>query len=293
MSDQVVAAPVENTEAPAAVDKVVVKPATDGFASKFAALTRKERELKEREKTRETEYSAKQADIAEKQKKYLQYETLDSELSTDKRKALEFIQSKGISLEELSNLLVDELNPNEEVKFKRMQSQSEKTLRAEIEALKAQFEDKETKKKQSEEDSAKEHHEKVVQKVMGDLTEFVNKEDNYELIRSYNSVDMVYEVMNQHYVKQVDAGTPDQLIKILTYKEACDAVEAHLEEQVTKVYEAKRAKQAPKQDKQEEKKTSQTLSNTLSSEVPVSGDKLLSNEESLKRAAAMLRFNVN
>lgn len=266
---------------------------TDGFASKFAALTRKERDFKAQMAAKESEWATKQAEIAEKQKKYMSYETLDTELSTDKRKALEFLQSKGITLDELSNLLVDELNPNEEVKFKRMQTESERALRKEIEALKLQFEEKENKKKESEEQSAKEQHEKVVQKVLADVTEFVNGNDEYELIRSYNSVETVYELMSQHYQKQVDAGTPDQLIKILTYKEACDAVESHLEQQVTKVYEAKRSKQAPKENKQEPTKTSPTLSNTLSSEVPVSGEKQMSNEESLKRAAAMLRFNVD
>lgn len=268
----------------------VKKPVTDGFASKFAALSRKEQEFKAREATRESEYAAKQAEIAEKQKKYSSYETLDADLASDKRKALEFLKSKGISPEDLNELLVQEFNPNEEEKFKRMQSQSEKTLRKEIEELKLQFEERETKKKESEESSAKEQHEKVVQKVMGDLTEFVNKDENYELIRNYDSVGMVFEVIQQHYDAQVKAGTPEQMVKILTYKEACDAVEGHLEEQVSKAYEAKRARQSPKNPEQDIKKTSQTLSNTLASEVPVNGDKQLSNEDSLKNAAKMLRF---
>ena len=290
MSEEQTAAAAPVVEAPVVEPKApeAVKP--DGFASKFAALTRKERDFKAQMAQKETEWAQKQAEIAEKQKKYTQYETLDSELSTDKRKALEFLQSKGLSLEELSNLLVDELNPNEEVKFKRMQTETEKKLQARLDALEKTLEEKESKKKEAEELSAKEQHEKVVQKVMGDLTKFVNDDPNYELIRSYNSVDMVFQVMEQHYDQQVKAGTPDQMIKVLTYKEACDAVESHLEEQVTKVYEAKRSKQAPKDNKQEPQKTSQTLSNTLSSEVPVSGDRPLSNEESLKRAAKMLVF---
>lgn len=298
MSDtQVPGAPaitdVQNTSPVEIKPEVKDKLNTDGFASKFAALSRKEKALAEKEKAKETEWQQKLNEIQEKQKKYSEYESLDTELSSDKRKALNFLQSKGVTLEELSSLLVEELNPNEEVKFKRMQSETEKTLRQEIENLKKSFEEKESKQREAEEQAAKEQHEKIVQKVLADVTDFVNKNEEYELIRSYNSADMVYEVMNQHYLKQVDVGTPEQLIKILSYKEACDAVESHLEEQVSKLYEAKRAKQAPKETKQEPKNDSVTLSNTLSSEVPVSGEKQLSNEESIKAAAKLLRFHAD
>jgi hypothetical protein len=174
--------------------------------------------------------------------------------------------------------------------MKKAVSETENSLRAELKALREEFENKETKKKQSEEEELKKQHEKVVQGVIADLTEFVNKTDGYELIRAYDNVSMVYEVMNQHYMEQVNKGIPDQLIKILSYKDACDAVEAHLDEQVSKTYEAKRAKQAPKKEEVKEPKTSQTLSNTLSAEVPVSGERKLSKDELTKEAAKMLRW---
>jgi hypothetical protein len=265
----------------------------DKFASKFAALTRKERESTEKWKARDAEYTQKLTEIEERQKKLADLENLDKEISSDKRKALEFLNKKGVTLEDLQNLLIDELNPNEEVKFKRMQSDTEAKLMKQIEELKNSLTEKDTRVKTEAEEEAKKQHEKVVQRVMTDLTEFVNKDESYELIRSYNSVDTVYELMNQHYMEQVNKGIPDQMIKILSYKEACDAVEAHLDEEVKKVYEAKRAKQAPKKEEAKEPKTTQTLSNTMSTEVPKSGERNLSNEESIKEAAKLLRYHDN
>jgi len=286
------AAPVEsvpNTQQP----EIQKAPeSVDKFASKFAALTRKEREFNERQKAKDSEYSAKLKEIEDKQKKYGEYENLDKELSSDKRKALEFLTKKGITLDDLSNLLVDELNPDPETKIKRYQSESESRLLKKIEDLELKLSADEERKRTESEQSAKAQHEKVVQKVLSDITEFVNSDDNeYTLIKNYNNIEMVYELMSQHYQEQVDKGTPDQMIKLLTYKEACDAVESHLDEEVSKTYEAKRAKQAPKKEEVKENKTTQTLSNTMSSEVPQSGEvKYKSNEESIKEAAKLLRF---
>lgn len=262
----------------------------DKFASKFAALTRKEKESTEKWKAKDAEYATKLAEIEEKAKKYAPLENLDKELSTDKRKALDFLLSKGLTVDEIGQMLMDEANPDPETKLKRSMSESEAKMQARIDALEKSLIEKEERKKSQEEEDAKKHHEKIVQGVMTDLTEFVNKSEDYELIRNYNNVDMVYQVMNAHYLEQVDKGVPDQLIKILSYKEACDAVEAHLEEDVTKKYEAKRARQSPKEPKQEPKQATQTLSNTQSSEVPVSGERQLSKEERLKEAAKQLRW---
>lgn len=261
----------------------------DKFASKFAALTRKEKEFNEKFKSKETEYAQKLAEIEAKSAKLKPYEELDSEISTNKRKALDFLLSKGLTTDEIAEMLMDEANPDPETKLKRSMSETESKLMKEIQALKQSLEEKETNKKLAEEEEEKKRHETIVKGVISDLTEFVNKSEDYDLIKNYNSVDMVYSVMNEHYQEQVKKGIPDQLIKILTYKEACDAVEAHLDEQVKTAYEAKRAKQAPKQE-QKEPKTTQTLSNTLSSEVPVSGERSLSKEEKMKEAAKLLRW---
>ncbi len=296
MSDSVATAITAVTDAPVVNAETTVKPEIkstehiDKFASKFAALTRKEKEFNEKFKSKETEYNLKLSEIEENRKKYAPYEQLDKEISTNKSKAIDFLLSKGLTVDEIGQMLMDHANPDPETKLKRTVSETEAALRAEIKALREEFDNKEVKKKQSEEEEAKKQHEKVVQGVIADLTDFVNKSDEYELIRAYDNVSMVYEVMNQHYMEQVEKGIPDQLIKILSYKEACDAVESHLDEQVSKTYEAKRAKQSPKKEDVKEPKTTQTLSNTLSAEVPVSGERQLSKEEKMREAAKMLRW---
>jgi hypothetical protein len=296
MSDSVATAITAVTDAPVVNAETAVKPEIkstehiDKFASKFAALTRKEKEFNEKFKSKETEYNLKLSEIEENRKKYAPYEQLDKEISTNKSKAIDFLLSKGLTVDEIGQMLMDHANPDPETKLKRTVSETEAALRAEIKALREEFDNKEVKKKQSEEEEAKKQHEKVVQGVISDLTDFVNKSDEYELIRAYDNVSMVYEVMNQHYMEQVEKGIPDQLIKILSYKEACDAVESHLDEQVSKTYEAKRAKQSPKKEDVKEPKTTQTLSNTLSAEVPVSGERQLSKEEKMREAAKMLRW---
>ena len=66
-----------------------------------------------------------------------------------------------------------------------------------------------------------------------ELTEFANNTPDYELIRSENAVDLVYDTIEQYHA---ETG------KILSHKEACDAVEAHLFEQAKKMLEREKIK---------------------------------------------------
>ena len=253
----------------------------DKFASKFAALTRREREIAEKAKKAESEWSLKMKEIAEKADKYKPYEDLESQIGSNKRKALEFLQQKGISLEDLSSMLIEEMNPDQDVKLQRTLSETEKRLEAKLAAMEKALQEKDLKAKEEQETIAKQEHEKVVQTVLNELTEFVNSNE-YPLIKQKQEVQMVYDVMNQHYMEQIEKGVPQQLVKILSYKDAADAVEAHLEEEIEMLYKARRSKPTaqPVGDKVEE--SSKTLTNALSatdaskvSEAPQSRDELL------------------
>jgi hypothetical protein len=267
----------------------------DQFASKFAALTRKEREFAQTQKQREEEYSKKMAEIQEKQSRFAPYEGLETEIKGgNKRKALEFLMSQGLTAEELSDMLVTEMNPDPELKLKREVSGVADSLKKEIEALRAEINKKEQdsveNRRKEEEERAKLKHDEVIKGVLNNLTSFVNgNENDYTLIKQYNSVELVYETMRAHYDEQINSGMPANEAKILTYKEACDAVEGHLAEEVKRTYEAKWSKQAPKTEVKDNK-LAQTLTNTLSSEVPKSGERYLSDEESKRAAAKLLRW---
>lgn len=265
----------------------------DKFASKFAALTRKERDLREREGKSRAEVDAIKKQSEEYKTKYSPYETLENELKTDKRSALKFLYEKaGLTPEELSDLLLDELNPSAESKLAKTTSDVEKRLMAEIDSLKRSMSQKELDIIESQKKAEQDNFEKTVTQVKIDVKEFIDASDEFELIKLNGEYETVFEVMQEHYNDQVSKGVSPNSIKLLTFEEAAKFTESYLEEHANKMYEAKQAKKqaAPKEPGQ--LKTSPTLSNTLSTEVQSSGEiKPKSREESLARAARLLRYN--
>lgn len=284
--------PVETVK-PAEAVKSEISPNIDKFASKFAALTRKEREFNQTAKQKEEEYSKKMLELQEKQSRFAPYEGVETEIKAgNKKKAIEFLMQQGLSVEELTEMLVQEQNPDPELKLKRSMEERDSKLMKEIENLKLQLkkekEDEITARKNEEEERAKLQHDTVIKKVLDQLTAFVNNDEaDYTLIKQYNSIDLVYETMQAHYDEQLQAKIPDTEIKILSYKEACDKVEEYLAEEVKKTYEAKWNRPVPKEDAKENQ-LAQTLTNTLSAEVPKSGEVRFQSDEESKRAAAKL-----
>lgn len=264
-------------------------PQYNDFARKFAALTRKEKDILEKSKSQESEYQKRLAELTEKSNKYKKYEELETTLSQDKRKALEFLQQQNISLEDLSSMLIEELNPNEDVKINRKLSDYEKKMEQKLANLEKQLLEREQKAKEDEENQAKSQHEKVVQKVLSDITEFVNAGE-YPLIQSQQQVQLVYDVIQNHYQEQIDKGTPSQLAQILGFKEASDIVERHLDEELERLYSAKKPKQKPAEASESNKEASITMSNAhgVTDASKVSGT--MSREDALKEAMKMIRF---
>jgi len=264
-------------------------PQYNDFARKFAALTRKEKDILEKSKSQESEYQKRLAELTEKSNKYKKYEELETTLSQDKRKALEFLQQQNISLEDLSSMLIEELNPNEDVKINRKLSDYEKKMEQKLANLEKQLLEREQKAKEDEENQAKSQHEKVVQKVLSDITEFVNAGE-YPLIQSQQQVQLVYDVIQNHYQEQIDKGTPSQLAQILGFKEASDIVERHLDEELERLYSAKKPKQKPAEASESNKEASITMTNAhgVTDASKVSGT--MSREDALKEAMKMIRF---
>jgi len=290
---------VDSTPATAKVQTPAeAKPPEDKFASKFAALTRKEREFREAQgkwksesESIKTEAQKAKEEAQQMRDKYGRFASLEETVKTDKKAGLKWLLEQGASVEELSDALLEEMNPSPEAKLQRSTSEVEKRLMAKL----AELEGKLTAKEQAEIEAAKNaekaNYEKTVTQVKGELTEYIKSSDAYTLINLSGDYDTPFEVMQYHYNQQVENGTPADKIKLLSYEEAAQMTESYLEEDANTKYEAKRAKQAPPA-KPEPKKTTQTLSNTLSTEVPNSAEtKQLTREESLKRSAQMIKFN--
>ncbi len=264
----------------------------DKFASKFAALTRKERELRDREGKSKTEVEAAKKQVEEYRNKYGQYESLEESIKNDKRQALKWITDKGVTPEELSDMLLEELDPNPERKLAKTTSDIEKRLMERIAALEGKLTDKEKADLQAQKDAEQANFDKTVNQVKSELKEFIDASDDYELIKLSGEYETVFDVMQEHYNDQISKGVTPDKIKLLSYEEAAKWTESYLDQDANRKYEAKRAKQAAKTPEPVSKKTtSPTLSNTLSTEVPTSAEnKPKSRDESLARAARLLRY---
>lgn len=266
----------------------------DRFAAKFAALDRKSREIKEREKALETkskaEVEAARKEADEYKSKYGKYATYEEKMKTDKREALKFVYETGLTPEELSDLLLEDLNPSEEAKRRREMSDTEKRLMDQIEALKSMMTEKEKAELDKQKQAEQEHFEKTVTQVKTELKEFIDSSEDFDLIKLSGEYETVFDVMQEHYNDQLAKGISPDNIKLLSYEEAAKWTESYLEEDARKKYEAKAAKKQAPPKPETQQKTSPTLSNTLSTEVQAAELKPKTREESLAKAARQIRF---
>jgi hypothetical protein len=250
------------------------KPA-DFLAPKFAALTRKERQVK----AYEAQVKAKEAELT---KRLAELDGRSTELDSKsksfeqqfKENPLKALRERGITMEQLIEMQMNDENPTTDMKLKRMQEEFESKAFNEISELKKQIKDKE-------EAQAKEQYDKAVEGYKTELNGFVEKNsETYELIMANGATDLMFQVAEDYF--QQTKRVPD-------IKEVADAVEAHLEEEAKKIFELKKFKQAsPKPTPP--KQTAPTLSNTSAANVPSNGAKKLTAEESLREAAKLIRW---
>lgn len=265
-------APAEGQTTPAAEAQ---KP-DDKFAPKFAALSRKEKELRQREQQYQTE-SQKIAQEKAELEKWRQEKTATESAFQKKLKnnPLQTLQELGITFEELTQMQLNEQNPTPEMLIKRTREELEQGYKSELEELRNAM-------KQKEQDAEQKQFEETVSGFKSQIADFVDSNaDTYELIKMNDAQELVFDVIQEYYQS---SG------RILTIEEAAKHTEEHLEAEARKVLEAKKFKQTSPQVKPGTQ-TSPTLSNALSSEAPAQGTKKLSREESLAQAAKMIRWN--
>ena len=192
-----------------------------------------------------------------------------------------FIKERGLTLEQMTEMELLDGNPTQDMKLSRMQEQMQKAYDEKIAKLEARLNDKEASEQQEKVSSQE-------QAFMKNLTTFIESDEKYELIRAQGSINIVRDVMQEYYDTNEEAISAGE-VEMLSYADAADAVEAHLEAEAKKLLELKKVKglQIPSSAK---KPIAPTLSNTLAAEVPKTGNRLLSDEESKKRMAAMLRW---
>jgi hypothetical protein len=284
MSD--VVAPVADATAPiqGVTDAAApeVQPAAepkDFLAPKFAALTRKEKQIREYErslKAKETELQAKFADYETKSKSTANNES--QLLAKLKSNPLKFMTEHGLTFEQLTEMQLNNENPTTEMQMAQMRADLEAKMEEKYSKLNESL-------RQKEEREEREAVERAETGFKSSLNEFVSANpEKYELITANAATELMFDTAKAFY---------EETKRVPSFEEIADAVEAHLEEQATALFKLKKFQKLQPQTapKPSTTQAAPTLSNTLAAEVPKSGTSKLSEEQSMELAAKMLRWN--
>lgn len=257
-----------------------------GFGRKFSALSRKEKELREMKKQIEEERKAIQAGSN-------QYNEFKRKL---KLSPLEALQEAGVDIDYITNAHLSGGKVPESVLI----NSKVEELQATIEALQAKLEGKKPEvEAESEVDPDDESNwtpeqKEAVQVFKQGMYEYLDQQQkSYPLIHEQEAAEVVYHAINELYKQSAKQGNP----RIPSYEEAASKVEQWLQSEIKRlagrVQEPVESQgQGSKQvSTQQGSSVSPTLSNQHSSSRPTEaqGSRLLTREESLARAAAMLK----
>lgn len=249
----------------------------DQFASKFAALSRKEKALRDKE----LEYDSK---FEEMQKKLEDYESKNKEPEVDwqtllRKDPLRALEDIGLGYDKLTELALNDGKLTPEMQLKSMREDIEGDYKKKFEELENRLNEKEEKEQED-------YYNQVQDNFLGEIGDFINQSDEtYELIQASNSNELVYDVIEEHY---------NETGRVLDIKEAADAVEGYLEEEANKLMKLKKLSSRLNINPRElENFESQvTLSNNHAAQVVhEDAQRVLSNDESKARAARMLQWD--
>ena len=256
------------------------------YSSRFAALSRREKQLMERErKLKEIESKYKDNDS--------NYQSWEDRKQKYKQNPDAIFDEIGLSFDELLNhklgLNKEEVSNDPDSMYKKLKAD----LQAEIEAKERAREEQQLKLQKEREEQ---ENTEVIESFKSELVDTLKKNaDKYELINYQGNYDLVFDVIQQYFTDHDE---------ILPMDQAADHVESYLESLVDGATKLKKFqnKFAPKMESSQpsngapttnsaEDKMPKTLSNALNSQNSSFNDKPLSIEESKKRAAALLRWN--
>lgn len=246
------------------------------FAAKFAALSRKEKEIRTREAAMQKQLAdleAKINSIKSQEEEITKFRNLPSRL---KQEPLKVLEESGLSFQQLAEMVLNDGKPTQDM----VMQEYEKKVMGKVQELEQKLAEKEAKE-------AQERHEAALGQFKAQLTDFVNNNAEYELIKANDAVEVVYELIEQHYAETQ---------QILSNKEASDAVEEYLLEEAKKLVDRDKVKKlltppTPTKPAAPTGKTSTTLSNAQAAQAPKSGAaKKMSNEESMLEAAKLIKW---
>lgn len=223
--DATTTAPVEGgektAEAPAAVDPL---------SAKFAALSKREREVALREKREREAIAKERADIEARAKdletKLAQVTSAEQLLALAKEKPTEFLAKTGLTFKQLTDaVLAEGQEPTADDKIAKLEARLEAEAKARAEAeerAKADAAAREAKV-----------NEEAVERYKAGIQDFVAKNaETYELVAAEGAHELVFDLIEAHYTETAKSGKPE----IMTVDKAAELAEAYLLEEATKKF---------------------------------------------------------
>lgn len=241
----------------------------DIFASRFAALTKKEKKLVE-----------ERAKIKEYETKIKEYESIKEQGIA---KALETF---GFSIDDVINYAL-----GEDAELVKEPVDPNQQLREEFEAYKKSVEEKELEAQKARQEAQEREINQAIDSHKQSIADLLSQNaDKYELIVTQGQQELVWEVTEAHFNKTGE---------ILSVEQASDMVENHLEKEVEKFLKLKKfnkqpVKEEPVKDTAKSIQTnysSKTLTNSQTPTSRVTYEVPKDRDDSLKKAADLLKWN--
>lgn len=256
----------------------------DPLSKKFAALSRREKAIREKEKALESRLAELEQRLASQQEpekaQVEPEEPIDSLLRRNPMKALE---KYGWDLNKLAETVLSDGKLPIDMQLQLMKEELKKEQSSELQQLKQRLEEKEEQERVSKDQQIIEDYKNEIRSTVDSQAE------KYEFIIATDNQEMVYETINEYHATHGE---------ILPIEEAAELVEAYLEEQARGVFQkTKKAKSYLQNDAEAMKQATQskakspTLTNEASGTVPSSEKPFLSDEDSLREAAKLIKWN--
>ena len=241
---------------------------SDDFSRKFAALSRREKEIR----AKEAEYEQRIAELEEKFNSYNKQPEPEPELPIEyrlKKDPLRALEDMGLSYDKLTELALNDGKLTPEMQMRLMREELEGDY-------KKKFEDLENRLLEKEKSDEQRRYDDIQRGFQNEIEDFVESNaDRYELIQANEANDIIYDVIEEHYN---DTG------RILDIEEA---------EKIFKLGKF-RSKFGIENDFEQEESPRQsqvTLSNAMSAQANERVGRKLSDEESKALAAKMLKWD--
>ena len=246
--------------------KDLEQPQDSEFDRKFAALSRKEKALRDRELELDKKYGNKEKELP-----------LERRIRANPLKALEEL---GLDYDKLTELALNDGRLTPDMQMKLMREELENDYKDKFNSLEERLNAKEKMEEEAKYDAVK-------QGFVGEINSFINEnKSDFEYVAHNDATDVVYDVIEEHY---------NETGRILDIKEAVEAVESYLEEEAEKLLNLGKVKNrltSMRDEYEQPRRQSQTtLSNAHSAQANERVARKLSDEESKSAMAKMLQWD--